>query len=789
MLQKRKIKSFYLIKASLILLGWLFISMNGYAQRKCATMEVHQRLLNENPEMHKHLEEIEKFTERYIQSGQAQKTQAVITIPVVVHVVYYNSTQNISDAQIQSQIDVLNEDFRNLNADKTNRPSLFSGLAADVQIQFCLAKRTPSGASTTGIIRKQTTVNGFSTDDKVKYSSTGGSDIWDRNKYLNIWVCALTGGTLGYAQFPGGPAATDGVVIDYRYFGRTGTATAPYNKGRTATHEIGHWLNLRHIWGDANCGNDYVSDTPTQQEANYGCPTFPKPSCGNTSDMFMNYMDYVDDACMNMFTLGQSSRMNALFASGGARASLLTSDGCTPPSSSPSYCASKGNSVADEYIKTVTFAGINNTTGANAGYGDFTSIIGNVTKGSTYSIQLVPGYTGSAYPEYWRVWIDYNGDMDFDDAGELAFDAGTTSTTTVSGNITIPSTASITGNTRMRVSMKYNSAPTQCETFDYGEVEDYTLNISNPTTSCNIPTNVTASNITSNSATISWTAVSGATNYTVQYKLSSASTWTSTTASSNSINLTGLTASSTYNVQVKTNCSSGSSAYSSTISFTTAASSSCPTDSYESNNTSSSAKSISTGTTITAYICPAGDVDWYKVTTTSTYKNIKVTLTNLPADYDLYLYNSSLVLLSKSENGSTTSETVKYNGTGAATYYIKVIGYNNATSTSPYKLLATISSTTYREANPDEEITIEPVVNLYPNPASSFVTLEFLATQNETILQIFDLSGKMVYLHNLNTELGENKITIPTEELSNGMYLVKIISGENTYQQKLLIQK
>jgi hypothetical protein len=707
----------------------------------------------------------------------------------VVHVVYYNSTQNISDAQIQSQIDVLNEDFRNLNADKTNRPSLFAGLAADVQIQFCLAKRTPSGASTTGIVRKQTTVNGFSTDDKVKYSSTGGSDIWDRNKYLNIWVCALTGGTLGYAQFPGGPAATDGVVIDYRYFGRTGTVVAPYNKGRTATHEVGHWLNLRHIWGDANCGNDYVSDTPTQQAANYGCPTFPKPSCGNTSDMFMNYMDYVDDACMNMFTAGQSSRMNALFASGGSRVSLLTSDGCTPPSSTPTYCTSKGNSVADEYIKTVSFAGINNTTGANAGYGNFTSIVGNVTKGSTYALQLIPGYTGSAYPEYWRVWIDYNGDMDFDDAGELAFDAGTTSTTTVNGTITIPSTATVSGNTRMRVSMKYNGAPTQCETFGYGEVEDYTLNIANPT-SCTVPTNLIASNITSNSATVSWTAVSGASSYTVQYKLSSATTWSSSTATTNSINLTGLNASSTYNVQVRSNCSSGSSSYSSAINFTTSSSStSCPTDSYESNNTSSAAKTLSPGTTITAYICPAGDIDWYKVSTTSTNKNVKITLTNLPADYDLYLYNSSLTLLSKSENSGTTSETVKYNGAGAATYYVRVIGYNNATSTSSYKLLATISSTAYRQANPDEEIILEPVVSVYPNPANDFVNLQFLATHNETIIQIYDLSAKLVYLNQISTDLGENTIKINTEEFTNGMYLVKIISGENIFQHKFIIQK
>lgn len=775
----------------LLLLFAVLFAFSAQAQRKCATMEVHERLLNEDPNYHRHLEEIETFTERFIASGNYNKSTNIITIPVVVHVVYYNSTQNISDAQIQSQIDVLNADFRNLNSDKNNRPSLFAGLAADIQIEFCLAKRTPTGAATNGIIRKQTTVNGFSTDDKVKYSSTGGSDAWDRNKYLNLWVCALTGGVLGYAQFPGGAAATDGVVIDYRYFGTIGTATAPFNKGRTATHEVGHWLNLRHIWGDANCGNDFVSDTPTQQAANYGCPSFPKPSCGNTSDMFMNYMDYVDDACMNMFTSGQSSRMRALFATGGARVSLLTSDGCTPPSSAPTYCTSKGNSVADEYIKTVTFAGVNNTTGANGGYGDFTSLTANVTKGSVYSISLTPGYTGSAYPEYWRVWIDYNGDKDFDDAGELAFDAGATSTTTVTGTISIPSNVSVTGNTRMRVSMKYNAAPTQCETFSYGEVEDYTVNIGNPSTTCNVPTGLTASNVTANSATISWTAVSGAVSYTVQYKLSSASTWSSATATSNTINLTALSPSSTYNVRVRTNCSSGASNYSSAISFTTGvASTSCPADGYEANNTSSAAKVLVPGSTISAYICPAGDIDWYKVSTTSTSKNVRVTLNNLPADYDLYLYSSSLTLLAKSENGGTTAEVVKYNGTGAATYYIRVIGYNNATSASPYKLLAERRSTAYRlDEGTYEEVAVEEVLQVYPNPAKDVIHLKFLATENSTLVQLLDINGRISFQQDYATDWGENEISIDTQSLANGIYLVRVISGESQFQQKLVIQK
>ena len=200
----------------------------------------------------------------------------MITIPVVVHVLYNNAIQNISDAQVNSQIDVLNEDFRKLNLDISNLPNVFSALAADCQIQFCLAKRDPNGNATNGIVRKSTTITSFSSNDNIKRSANGGSDPWNTSQYLNIWSGNLGGGLLGYAQFPGGAAATDGVVLLYNTVGRVGTLMAPYNKGRTATHEVGHWLNLRHIWGDANCGSDLVNDTPTQQTSNFGCPTFPR---------------------------------------------------------------------------------------------------------------------------------------------------------------------------------------------------------------------------------------------------------------------------------------------------------------------------------------------------------------------------------------------------------------------------------------------------------------------------------------------------------------------------------
>jgi hypothetical protein len=245
----------------------------------------------------------------------------------VVHVVYNTSAQNVSQAQIDAQIRVLNEDFAYTNPESTTTYQ-YSNVAAPTNVRFVLAKRDPNGNATSGVVRVATRTRSFSSNDFVKYTSKGGSDAWPRDKYLNVWLCNLGQGLLGYAQFPGGNAATDGVVCLYSSV--PGGTASNYNGGRTATHEVGHWLNLRHIWGDATCGNDFVADTPTQQTSNGGCPA-PKSTCSNTGDMFMNYMDYTYDRCMYMFTGGQSNRMDAVFATGGARVALASSTGGTAP--------------------------------------------------------------------------------------------------------------------------------------------------------------------------------------------------------------------------------------------------------------------------------------------------------------------------------------------------------------------------------------------------------------------------------------------------------------------------
>ncbi len=294
-------------------------------QRDCGTMQYLSQQLQQNPNRAAQLQQIEQHTVNAInRSRSARMIGSIITIPVVVHVVYNSASENISDAQIYSQIEVLNEDFRRMNADADSTwPQ-----SADTEIEFCLARKDPNGNAANGITRTATMIASFSSNDDVKFDSAGGKNAWPAADYLNIWICDISGTTLGYAQFPGaGPVSTDGVVIDYKYFGTNGTATAPFDLGRTTTHEVGHWLNLIHIWGDGPCGvDDLVADTPDAEDANRGCDS-GHVSCGSVN-MVQNYMDYSDDACMNLFTQGQRDRMRALFDAGGFRESILSSTGC-----------------------------------------------------------------------------------------------------------------------------------------------------------------------------------------------------------------------------------------------------------------------------------------------------------------------------------------------------------------------------------------------------------------------------------------------------------------------------
>jgi hypothetical protein len=304
-----------------------------FAQNRCGFDEKLAELLVQNPELTEVRQQIERQTQEWIEDHSENSSREVITIPVVIHVVYKTDQQNISSEQIWSQIDVLNEDYRRLNSDASNTPSAFQGVAADTEIEFCLASEDPNGNWTSGITRTETDVTSWNASDNVKYTSMGGKDGWNPSKYLNIWVCNIGAGYLGYAYPPGVSLSLDGVVIGYKYFGTTGTVSATYNKGRTTTHEVGHWLNLYHLWGvnpsNSNCNeDDEVNDTPVQSNPHFDCPSFPQTSCNNgaNGDMFMNFMDYTDDACMNLFTQGQKTRMMATLNT--SRASVKNAVSC-----------------------------------------------------------------------------------------------------------------------------------------------------------------------------------------------------------------------------------------------------------------------------------------------------------------------------------------------------------------------------------------------------------------------------------------------------------------------------
>ncbi len=620
------------------------LATTSNAQRVCGSHEHQLEMMQQDPQYAANRAAIEAHTAAY-SATQHNQVRVVKTIPVVVHVLYNTAAQNISDAQIQSQLTVLNNDFRKLNTDWTSTPTVFQGLVADCEINFCLAQRDPNGNATNGIVRKSTTTTAFSTNDAIKKTAQGGDDAWNTASYLNLWVGNISGGILGYAQFPGGAALTDGVVINYTAFGNMGTAAAPYNLGRTATHEVGHWLNLYHIWGDdgtACTGSDLVGDTPNQGSENYGCPAFPHVSCSNgpNGDMFMNYMDYTDDACMFMFSAGQKARMDALFATGGARASLLNSLGCQAPN--PVACG------------------------------------------------------------------------------------------TVSG--------------------------------------------------------LSATAITNTSATINWTAVSGATSYNVQYKLATATTWTSATSTSTTYALSGLTAGATYNYQIQSVCTAGNGTYSASASFTTTggATPTC-SSTYESNNTAATATTIAINTSIKSQIQTSTDVDWYKITTTAAAPKVKLTLSTLPADYDVKLYKSNgTTLIATSQNGGTTSETITYNTpTAAATYLIRVYGYSGATSTTACYTLTTQTSATNLKLDVLQSGVTKDAIQIIPNPVSTKANIHFYATQNKNaIVNVYNTLGQKITSTTQVTLEGENTMYIDLQNQANGLYVLElIIDGESTIQK------
>ncbi|GAB4147389.1 MAG: hypothetical protein Fur0041_21410 [Bacteroidia bacterium] len=479
--------------------------------RNCGTMEHLEMLKQQDPTLEVRMQQNEAWTQNWIENNYNPSQRVVYTIPVVFHVVYQNATENISNQRLLDQLQVLNDDYRKLNTDASNVPAAWQNIAADCEVNFCLATQDPQGNPTTGITRTSTTVSTFNTNDAVKYTAQGGKDAWDRTKYLNIWVCDLGTSLLGYAQFPGGPAATDGVVLNYRYTGTTGSQ-APFNLGRTATHEVGHWLNLYHIWGDdgsACSGSDQVSDTPNQAGASSGCFTVGQvrtDACTGSAPgiMWQNYMDYTDDACMYMFTAGQKARIQACLA--GTRNSLASSPGCNPTSSVPNDAGISAVVSPSGTLCTQTFTPV--VTLKNFGSATLTSVTvnykidnnpvqtfswtGSLTSGNTTNVTLASMNTTIGTHTFTAYTSNPNGNSDGQSTNDqsqvtftvmaagqnLPYSQGFENTTFPPTGCTINNPDASTTWTRATNAASSGSASMYIDNFNYnaaGEIDEFVL--------------------------------------------------------------------------------------------------------------------------------------------------------------------------------------------------------------------------------------------------------------------------------------------------------------------------
>ncbi|PBQ32156.1 hypothetical protein CNR22_10350 [Sphingobacteriaceae bacterium] len=333
---------------------------NAQNSFNCSSHEMYLNELKSNPAFKINQQQLEKETETYLERiSSARPNAASYVIPVVFHVIYTTNAGNISDAQIVDQIAILNEEFNRQQPDTVLTPAAFKSAAAPFSVEFRLATIDPNGKCTNGINRIYNSLTNCSfAQDDVKSLS-----YWPSNMYLNIWITQsmhysgsldCSGG--GYATFPGGSSVLDGINIRGDLISNIGTAATNTSwgnfKGRYLIHELGHWFNLRHIWGDATCGNDFVADTPPAEASNGGCPTFPHnafSSCSGSNgdgEMFTNYMDYTNGPCLNMFTSGQVARMTACITSAvGGRSNLwspanLNATGVSSPYTYPVACVS-----------------------------------------------------------------------------------------------------------------------------------------------------------------------------------------------------------------------------------------------------------------------------------------------------------------------------------------------------------------------------------------------------------------------------------------------------------------
>ncbi|MCC6841154.1 MAG: hypothetical protein IT230_13435 [Flavobacteriales bacterium] len=454
------------------------------AQEHCAAHTITDRWL------HQHGIAADLAHDATVLEQQGMARGGLSTVPVVVHVVWNTTAENVSNTVIQNIITRLNEDYQAQNADYDDVRTQFLSSRGNPMIQFCLATTDPGGDPTEGITRTQTTQTWFDPDtetDDMKFA-TYGKPAWNTSDYLNIWICDISSGasgglvTAGYAYLPvGGIVGTniDGLVLDYSY----GTMD------RTASHEVGHYFGLSHPWGggNGNCNpGDGISDTPATDSPTFSCSNTSLMKCG-TLTQYENYMDYSN--CPVMFTNGQATVMNNTL--GGVRSSLLASNGCAGSSSGPCTPTAAVGTGEGDFIDGVQLGSINNTgSGAGPAYNNFMSMSATLAEGASYNLII----TGGTYsPDHYAAWIDYNADNTFSSAEKLGEFTSSAPGQSQTINFSVPAGAT-PGSTRLRVRGVYHNTgePTPgtdpCFNYAFGETEDYGINITGGGSSLCIPT-------------------------------------------------------------------------------------------------------------------------------------------------------------------------------------------------------------------------------------------------------------------------------------------------------------
>jgi chitodextrinase len=841
----------------------LFLLLTGVVfsqqQRTCHADEMMKEKFKNNPAAEEYMRKMEKYTQEKIE--QLKKVQGrivgdVYQIPVVVHVLYTNNSNNISLAQIQSQLDVLNADFRRTNSDRTNKWSQ----AADTKIEFYLAEIDPNGNPTTGITRKQVSKSTWNLTlgegDDLKKASQGGVDPWNTAEYLNMWIVdnlirntnTGTATILGFAQFPWDTdASTDGVVMADQYFGTTGTAQAPFDGGRTTTHEVGHYFGLRHIWGDGACGvDDFVSDTPESDAANYGCST-GHVSCGS-EDMVQNYMDYSDDSCMNLFTAGQRDRMHTYLVAGGARRALALSDktnGGTPPppvdtcsstvSSFPySESFESGNGWTQvsgddgDWVRDSGGTPSSNTGPSTGAAGSFYMFLEASSNSSTGQI----GSNATAILE--SPCFDLSGKsaatfafenhMYGNNVGSLSVQAlkeGASNWTNLwsdSGNkgnqwnaVSVNLSAYLGGKVKLRIVGTTGNGWSSDIAIDAlavttggGPVADTQA----PTT----PSNVQASNITETSATVSWSASSdnvGVTGYEVFRGSTSLGTVTGTSA-----NVTGLTAGTSYTIAVRANDAAGNQSAAGSVSFTTVDNTPAPVSycASRSNRTTYEwidnvelggiANATGAGTGYSDFTSQVGTLARGSSNTMVISAGFRSTAYTehwavwIDFNQDGTFADSEKVVSGSSSSANNLSATVNVptNAVLGQTRMRVSMKYNAAQTACETFADGEVEDYTINIVSSarEEGVSVSAdrlgneasfMVTAYPNPATDFVQVRINSKDAQLrAYSIVNTIGQTVQKGELNSD------TINVSRLTKGIYILEVNDSQKSFQTKLIIK-